>query len=201
MEDLFHGKDIILIGSAPCIDRKLIRPDHFTVGVNGSLAALPGAVLDVIFINGWTAAPNSDVAKASLAAFNGRRCNSLVVVTAAVSFGDILDRLREAGLQWKVAYELDAICRRSLVENALGRVLESSAPKHTASTGVSAMLAIIQGGVSSLTVTGVSLQGGHSYLTGTTPRHHADVDAEVIAKTGVKLEGTVTFASGKYSGE
>ncbi len=186
-QTLVSGKDVFVLGSAPSASLDARPPGARVIASNGSLIPFPNLVPDILVVNNFTARGGSQVARLSLRGLAGRSARHLVAVTGLQPFDTVLASLASAGLAWDSAEELTIEARNSIVEIALGRPLQGAIGDNTASTGVTALAWAHQSGAASLTLSGISLKGNHSYIDRPTVRKHADIDAEILARLGIVL--------------
>ena len=182
---LAKGQHVFVLGSAPSASLNMRHPSDLLVCVNGSLAPFQDLIPDVLVINSATLTSSSrptSVGSASVKALRGRRVGHLVCITSFMPFSQMLKELHEIGLSWESCEEITKVQRARFVSDFLQHPLASAKGGDVASTGVSAILIARAAGAASVRWGGISLDGGHSYIKGDTPRGHKEIDEEVLRR-------------------
>ena len=182
------GKNVLVVGSSPCVDRDLLHAKNYDllVFVNGSSAAFHMLKPDITVINGYTVSKSSDVASHSMAAIAGKSLGHVICLTRGMNCLDMLVKLIMNDSLFGSYSEFDQSLRIQITEKFLGRKLLIKDSNDTPSTGLSAILLMMHLGAKNVSFTGFSTSGGHSYISGNTPRGHAGIDGEILKKLGQK---------------
>lgn len=189
LSEIVKNKSVLIVGSAPCVDRKIVESGDFEVVifVNGSNTPFPHVKPDVTVMNGYTAKAGSDVAKRSMSNLGNRDLGHAVFLTRGLSFDDCKKAVAKNGSTVISSEEFPQQKRVKLMESTLGRHIPFRDSNDTPSTGVSAILLTLSLDPEYVAITGFSTSGGHSYINGDTPRGHAEIDAEVLSLINPEL--------------
>lgn len=183
----FSGRRCIVIGSAP--DAAIVSPsaDDRVICVNASgwlakRAGIASATLTVL--PGRSLANDNPVRTALARAIEGLKTDWLLFVEVALSQSEAENVLNEVGMDFGRISTIDPLERAAILgeswreEIALGPGTKTD---DKPSTGIFGASVAIWAGASEIVLCGFSLQGGHAYINGETPRAHVKGDRQFFS--------------------
>jgi hypothetical protein len=187
----------VVLGSAPRPAIALRRPGDRFLCVNGSgLAARQFGIHepDLTLVTGYAGSGTSPISKATIEAWKGLRTSDLVLVAAGGGEELIRPLLAEVRFQFDRFTTIDVYERAAIIGEVCGEELGIGPYEERISNGIFVAVLAIWAGASEVVLCWFSLQGGHSYVAGPTPRHHASGDSRFFSLAG-KLGAAVTTTS------
>lgn len=184
--DIVNSRRVFVLGSAPTASLNELEQDEILICINGSQNIDRSRVPDILIVNGFTVKQVSEINRVTMNLFRGLRAKHLVCVINAFDMPTMRASLRDAGLEWESDEEISKVERARIIERAISRRLTgTSGSRNVASTGMTAALWAKECGAASVRISGITLQGGHSYVSGDTFRGHIEMDRECFAACGL----------------
>ena len=176
-----------MIGSAPNVVAPRSMPGDHCIGVNGSPYAakrlgLADPTLTVIC--GYTTALRSAKSRATVPIWKGLRTGEVVFVDTGDSEEHARSVLDGAGFQYDRFTKVSKHERAAIMGAVCGIEFGLGDHNERASNGVFAATLAAWCEAREIVMCGFSLQGGHSYIEGDTPRHNLGGDVGFFAAAG-----------------
>jgi hypothetical protein len=162
-------------------------PGDCCIGVNGSpYAARRLGLLDpkLTVISGYTTALKSAKSRATMPIWRGLRTDEVVFVDTGDSEEHARYVLDEAGFQYDRFTKVSKHERAAIMGEVCGIELGLGDHNERASNGVFAATLAAWCEAREVVMCGFSLQGGHNYIEGDTPRHNLGGDMGFFAAAG-----------------
>lgn len=183
----FSGRRCIVIGSAP--DAAIVSPsaDDRVICVNASgwLAKRAGIASSTLTVLPGRSLANDNPVRSALAkAIEGLKTDWLLFVEVALSQSEAENVLNEAGMDFGRISTIDPLERAAILGEAWREEIALGPGTKTddkPSTGIFGASVAIWAGASELVLCGFSLQGGHAYINGETPRAHVKGDRQFFS--------------------
>jgi hypothetical protein len=176
----FSGARCIIIGSAPNLVAPPRRPGDCCLCANGSVqAALALGISepDLTVITGHATNLSNAVSRANVKAWQGRQTSELVFIVNGDTEAHAQQLFADTGFGYRHFTALDIYERAVIIEDVTGIDAGVGARDDRISMGVFAAVLAMWGGAAEIVLCGLSLQGGHSYIASSTPRHHVAGDS------------------------
>lgn len=196
---MITGKSVLVVGSSPSVCYKTVMSGSYDIKifVNGSAAPFKCINPDITVINGFTVKRSDPVANATMDSLKHTKLGHAVCLTAGMDYLSMNRALQHESILFSGIEEFTEDERVRLAEIALGRNITIRDSNDKPSTGLSAILWAISRNPKSIFITGFSLDGGHSYINGQTPRGHASIDSELLNAIDNRLNSNKQVKAGE----
>jgi hypothetical protein len=179
----FLDQRCLVLGSAPQF--QLAHHDR-CICVNGSgwsANKLGIEIPHLTVLSGWTLRGKTAVQNATIEALNGLKTQTALMVDIGLSPDSAKKVLRGANYQFEQLFMVSPDERATIFSEVCGMPLPEGDHNSRPSNGLFAVALVLWSGAKHVSISGFSLSGGHSYMTGNTPRHHVEGDKWFLAQT------------------
>ena len=181
----FEGTRCIIIGSAPGLVLPPPRPGDQHLCANGSIKAAFALGIDepeLTTITGHATNLLGTVSQANVQAWQGRKTGELIFVENGDTVEHARQMFADANFRFGHFTSLNAYERAAIIREVTGIDLGVGERDDRISMGAFAAVLAMWGNAVELVFCGFSLNGGHSYINDSTPRHHVAGDSHFFER-------------------
>src|SRR5262245_29427984 len=191
-----EGSRCLVIGSAPGVVIPALSSGDRCICVNGSpyVASRFGiANPEVTVMAGMTTALKSEKSRATIPMLRGLYTQEMIFVERLDNEEHARGLLDEVGFGWDHFTKISTSERAAIIGEVCGLELGLGTHNDKISNGIFAITIAAWGGASEIVMCGFSLNGGHSYLEGQTPRDNLNGDLAffaIVSELNINLKTT-----------
>lgn len=183
--DELGGKNSLVVGSAP--EAKFVPHERcLCVNASGYVAQRLGLEIpDFTLISGYALRGDNEVRLASLEALRGRATKICALILTGFTGAESIQRLSDIGYNYRTLFTITPEDRHACLTAICGEEPPVGVRKSRhvrPSNGAFAAALALAAGARTVSLTGFSLQGGHAYIAGETPRDHVAGDQWFLSR-------------------